>query len=328
MYAKSNSVTPRGSFLSTASPRASSSMNLDDVNIKTWILNTSVIDNVTYYRILVRRGTSNVIQETKHRYNEFLEFRDSLLELFETMPTCPRCINIAKAVASFDFPKKHYFSARSKVVINYRMHAFRNFVTMLVTKVFNPSPKCPTCGGKVITAVLRFLLQNATILPENQIPRDGLMQRSETPSSTRSTASSAGFQNFPRSVSAPLNSQRQAVPQQPPASAPTAATNGGPLPVQPAPQSKFSSLHRYSVPQEEQEDLYDDFDDDVEKVRRESRQQVMFDSFLHDKDSVKERGMSAVSDTIPDAPELEGDNTSESSDEEEIEMTGVFNAPQ
>ncbi|ETW01916.1 hypothetical protein H310_06466 [Aphanomyces invadans] len=337
------SSTPRGSFMSsTASPRVSAtpSLNLDDVNIKTWILNTSLIDNVTYYRILVRRGATTVIQETKRRYNDFLEFRDNLLDLFETMPTCPRCMNIAKAIASFEFPKKHYFSAKSKVVVNYRMQAFRNFISMVVTKVFNPSPKCPTCGGQVITVVLRFLLQHATILPENQVPRDMPRQTVTTPSSTRSDSAAASFNNFPRSSSAPMSSLRGAITTSsslansnaafPSSQFPHAASTGLQTTSRALP-SKFSSLQRYSVPQEDHEDMYDDFDEDVSKQKQLARPPATFDSFLHDKDSA--RSFSAASDTIPDSeqPEAttpavehpEGERTSDSSDDE-IEMTGVF----
>ncbi|RHX99163.1 hypothetical protein DYB25_001144 [Aphanomyces astaci] len=346
------SSTPRSSFMSTASPRMSSSpsLNLDDVNIKTWILNSSLIDNITYYRILVRRGATNVIQETKRRYNDFLEFRDNLLDLFEAMPTCPRCMNIAKAVAAFEFPKKHFFSAKSKVVINYRMQAFRNFISMVVTKVFNPSPKCPTCGGQVITLVLRFLLRHATILPENQIPRDMPRHTITTPSSTRSDATAASFCNFPRSTSAPMSSLRGSIttstslsngPAAYPSSAHRplvhAASAGALLPSSThtaAPASKFSSLQRYSVPQEEQEDMYDDFDEDIAKQKKLVRPPATFDSFLHDKDS--NRSYSAVSDDFDDlhadgttsatagaVEQPEGERTSDSSDDE-IEMTGVF----
>ncbi|KAF0687198.1 Aste57867_21054 [Aphanomyces stellatus] len=321
------------------SPRlstTSTSMNLDEMNIKTWILNTSLIENVTYYRILVRRGATSVIQETKRRYNEFLDFRDAILDVFETMPTCPRCMTIAKVVAGFDFPKKHYFSARSKVVVNYRMQAFRNFISMIVTKVFNPSPKCSTCAGKLVTVVLRFLLQNATILPENQVPRDG-MRSAETPKSTRSDAGATGFHNFPRSTSAPMSSLRGmigtpkasvAAPQSAPgglaALPPSTAAAAAAASTAPVPE-KYKAMHRYSVPQEEQEDMYDDFDDYVKPL---ARPEAMFDSFMHDKDSVKDsRGlsMSATSDVANEAPVPEGDGTSESSDDEdEIEMTGVF----
>ncbi|KDO26185.1 hypothetical protein SPRG_08547 [Saprolegnia parasitica CBS 223.65] len=343
------------------SPRFSSqtTMGLDDMNIKTWILNASPIDNVTYYRILVRRGATSVIKESKRRYTDFLEFKESLLDLFDTLPTCPRCENIAKVVADFEFPKKHYFSSKSKVVVNYRMQAFRNFVSLVVGKVFNPSPKCPTCGGQVVTLVLRFLLQNATVLPENQVPRDSVFVRENTmttPTSTRSDIASVnprGFHSMRRSVSGPP---------------PVMNTAPQPAAIRSEPGFKATSIGRFSVPNEEMEERFSsressmarpqpppapqpEFRYDVSSssastlnrlssepvLRRPAGNDVYFDSFLADKDDPMPMKQFLPDDVAPEtsegpAQQHSASRTSVSSsngddeDDEEIDLTGLHSS--
>ncbi|OQR83520.1 hypothetical protein ACHHYP_14606 [Achlya hypogyna] len=336
------------------SPRFSSatSVSLDDINIKTWILNASPIDGVTYYRILVRRGSTNVIKESKRRYTDFLEFKESLLDLFDTLPTCPRCETIAKVIADFEFPKKHYFSSKSKVVVNYRMQAFRNFVSLVVGKVFNPSPKCPTCGGQVVTLVLRFLLQNATVLPENQIPRDSVIVRdfSATPTSTRSDTASLNprtFNSFRRSISGPP-------PVMNPVSQPAA--------IRSAPGFKATSIGRFSVPNEELEERYSSressmamarpqpafrYDESASSastlnrlssepvLRRPAGNDVYFDSFLADKDDKLPSPMKQFAQPnevrVSEGPvhhsssrtSVSSNEDVEDDDDEEINMTGL-----
>ncbi|OQS04199.1 hypothetical protein THRCLA_03554 [Thraustotheca clavata] len=337
------SITNSRGSMNGGSPRFStqSSSNLDEMTVKTWILNYSTIDGVTYYRILVRRGSSSVVKESKRRYTDFLEFKESLLDLFDTLPTCPRCETIAKIVADFEFPKKHYFSSKSKVVINYRMQAFRHFVSLVVAKVFNPSPKCPTCGGQVVTLVLRFLLQNATVLPDNQFPRDSTLVRDSiiTPTSTKSDTTALQPRGFSmrRSTSGP----------------PPVMMNPQPTAMRSTPGFQATSIGRFSVPQEEMEERYssressiaqrpvapldrrsvDSRSDHLSLSRLSSepiirRNNVDFDSFLADKDDILppvKQSIAREQVHIEEAPVTRSSRTSASSneDDEEIDFTGL-----
>jgi hypothetical protein len=299
-------VSPRLSSQSSTAA-ASAVFNLEDVNMKTWILSTSEIDNVVYYRILTRRGPTNVIKETKRRYTDFLAFRDSLLDLFEVLPTCPRCINIAKVLKDWEFPRKHFFSSKAKVVVNYRMQAFRNFLALIVSKVFNASPKCPTCGGQVVTIVLRFLLQNATILPENQIHhlynRESMTSTLKSIMSPISSSSKAthvfnGNVRFSTSTSAnfmpkslPSGRTRQtltvsssAVPKQQPLQQQEGKRAGT------TKASSFSEQrHRFSKMPQEDNDDYVDLEGSIVVPRKKNHHRLPRDNpFLDDKDNVPE----------------------------------------
>jgi hypothetical protein len=120
------------------------------------------------YHVRVVNVTTKQAWEVVHRYSDFLNLRNDLMDYFKKAERkCPGCINYEKVIKLFEFPKKHLFSSRSQVVLNYRKRALRAFLALLSSHTFTPAPKCPCCSGFPFTALVDFLTNDPLNAPQN-----------------------------------------------------------------------------------------------------------------------------------------------------------------
>ncbi|KAF4325046.1 hypothetical protein BBO99_00000603 [Phytophthora kernoviae] len=110
------------------------------------------------YHVRVTNIRTGQAWEAPHRFSEFLQLRNELIEFFaKADKKCPGCRNYEKVLQLFEFPRKHVFTSVTPVVINYRKTAFRNFIALLASHTFTTTPKCPTCSGFPFTGVRDWL---------------------------------------------------------------------------------------------------------------------------------------------------------------------------
>ncbi|TDH65203.1 uncharacterized protein CCR75_001521 [Bremia lactucae] len=120
-------------------------------------VDTSDGGNVRYH-VRVTNLRCGKMWEVLHRFSEFLELRNELIDFFDkTDKKCPGCRNYEKVLNLFEFPRKHVFTSVTPVVIKYRKTALCNFIALLVSHTFTNTPKCPTCSAFPFTRVRDWL---------------------------------------------------------------------------------------------------------------------------------------------------------------------------